>query len=172
MPSVAKGLLAAFAAVTLAGCGGDTPTAPSIIINNYNNNQNQNGGGSGGNGTPGSGSGTITRVKVTQYGENVTDTCSTPSGEDRSVRIGCIKKLTCTPFVTDSQGNFVPADTATHGPKPDYFTVSSGGDKVAYSIWSDNEFNMDVRGVKAGEATIICSSRGVPADPFVLRVIP
>jgi hypothetical protein len=110
-------------------------------------------------------------VKITQFGE----TCPAgiePSGQDRSVRIGCSKALTLSPKCHQVSGPDidcpVPQDAA-----PDSFFVSAGADHIDFSLSASSKFNRDAKGKTAGQAIITGAYAGVRAqDDFVLTVIP
>ncbi len=143
------------------------PTAPDItIVQSQTNTQTQgNGGGPTASPSPGSGSGAITLVKVVQFGE----TCpagKSVSGEDRSVRVGCVKHLTCTPFLSDGS----PAPPAVHGPAPEFFGLIAGGTSATASQ-QDEAFNIDAKGIAPGIASFRCNVKGVSSLTFDLTVV-
>lgn len=166
LAAYALAALAALAVLTVAACTDPGPTAPTPV--NVNVNQNVNIGQQPSTGaSPSTGAGaTITHVKVVQFGEDC-PAGLTPSGEDRKVRNGCTKNLTCTPFV----GQNLPAPESVHGPAPDFFGVTSGA-SCAQVTTPGNPFNRDVKGTSACSIVFSCVVKGVGSDPFVLQVIP
>lgn len=128
-------------------------------------------------------------VKITQFGE----TCPTginPSGQDRSVKVGCSKALTLSPKCHQANGLPdidcpVPDNTA-----PDSFTVVSGAEHIIFTAFGaanpdlvrlltgpgalSDTFNRNARGVSPGVAVITGSYAGVAVQPgqeFILTVI-
>ncbi len=147
------------------------PTGPApVTVINQNKNINNIGGQPSPSPSPGTiGSGTIHTVKLVQFGE----TCPpgsglSISGQSRSVRVGCTANLTCTPKRRDG----TDASPEEHGPAPDSFGVTSGTVYVEVR-GQDEAFNLDAKGVAAGQATFSCVVKGVRNDPpFVLTVVP
>ncbi len=152
------------AAGVLMGCGEQEPSGPSPILITINNTQTQGGPGTQASPTPGAG-GVITTVKVTQFGETCPSGKSV-SGEARSVRVGCEKHLTCTPFMAD--GTMAPA--ALHGPTPDFFGLVAGGNFT--SVTTPGEaYNRDARGTAPGVSSFSCTVKGIRSEQFDLTVI-
>jgi hypothetical protein len=114
---------------------------------------------------PGAG-GLISTVKVTQFGETCPNGTSS-SGEARSVRVGCEKHLTCTPFLADGS----PAPVAVHGPTPDFFGLVAGGSYVVVTVPGES-FNRDARGTAPGVASFACTAKGIRSEQFDLTVVP
>lgn len=143
-----------------------TPTGPTIVNTNTNTSTNNNGqSGPNASPSPGTGSGSIASVKVVQFGE----TCpagKAVSGEDRSLRVGCTKHLTCTPFLTDGS----PAPPAVHGLAPDFFGLTAGGTS-ATAAQQDEAFNIDAKGIAPGIASFRCTVKGVSSLTFDLTVV-
>lgn len=149
------------------GCQQPLPTGGDVTIVNNNSNQNNNGqGGPSASPSPGTGNGVIASVKVVQFGE-ACPTGKTPSGEDRSVRVGCSKHLTCTPFLSDGS----PAPPAVHGPAPEFFGLIAGGTSASASQ-QDEPFNLDAKGIAPGIASFRCNVKGVSSLTFDLTVVP
>lgn len=161
----ASAALAAAALLCLSSCNPIPPTEPTpISIDITNNNTNNNGNPTTG-ASPLPGGGVIASVKTTQFGE----TCpqgTAPSGEDRSVRVGCTKHLTCTPFLSDG----TPAGPAVHGPAPEFFGIISGG-QFATASQQDEPFNLDAKGIAPGIASYRCTVKGVSSLTFDLTVV-
>jgi len=151
-------------ALFVAACG-DTYIdigAPTQVVT-----QTQGGGSGGKDGEQdGTGQGVVTSVKVTQFGEHCPSGTAS-SGEDRSVRVGCTKWLTCTPFVAPG----VEAAPSVHGPTPDFFGVVAGSQHADVTIPS-NPFNRDVKGKTPGVISFRCIAKGVQSEQFDLTVVP
>jgi hypothetical protein len=154
------------AAVASLACQQPLPTGGDINISNVNTNSNQQGQGGGPSASPSPGAGgSITLVKVVQFGETCPQGTS-PSGEDRSVRVGCTKHLTCTPFLSDGS----PAPVAVHGPAPEFFGLTAGGTS-ATAAQQDEAFNIDAKGIAPGIASFRCTVKGVSSLTFDLTVV-
>lgn len=110
------------------------------------------------------------RVVTRQFGE----TCpagTSPSGQDRAVRIGCSKAITCSPQCKQPDGFFVDCQVPPNA-APDEFRVFVGQDRIAFSASSSNPaFNRDARGLAAGLALIDCTYAGMKSEPFDLTVV-
>lgn len=126
--------------------------------------QTQGGGGPQASPSP-TASGSIALVKVVQFGETCPQGVSV-SGEDRSVRVGCTKHLTCTPFLSDGS----PAPPAVHGPAPEFFGLIAGGTSAS-AAQQDEAFNLDAKGIAPGIASFRCSVKGVSSLTFDLTVV-
>jgi hypothetical protein len=113
-------------------------------------------------------------VKVTQFGETCpADSGKTPSGQDRAVRVGCSKALTCSPKCDNPQGGPDIDCPVPQGAAPDEFRVFAGADRISFTASSSNPaFNRDARGVAPGTASIDCTYAGVRSEPFDLLVTP
>lgn len=115
-------------------------------------------------------------VKVTQFGETCPPTVTAgPSGQDRAVRVGCSKALTCSPKCDSPQGpGFPDVDCQVpSGAAPDEFRVFAGAEHISFTASNSNPaFNRDARGVSAGTASIDCTYAGVRSEPFDLGVVP
>jgi hypothetical protein len=164
-------LLAALALAALIACT-PQPVAPTPPAGNTTVNVNVN----VGNGTtpspaPGAGAARPDLVKVTQFGETCPSGIS-PSGQDRAVRNGCSKALTCSPKCKLSDGTFVDCQIPP-GAAPDEFRVFVGQDRISFTASGSNPaFNRDARGVAAGLALIDCTYAGMKSEPFDLTVVP
>lgn len=158
-------LLGALAALVAYACTIQLPTSPAptqiqtVVI----------GGATGptGAGSPSPGAGTIHSVKVSQFGEGRCNSGVSPANQSRTVRVGCVAFITCTPKRVDG----TDASEVEHGPKPDFFGVTSGGVFVV-AMSTENPFNIDVRGTSPGIASLRCGVKGVVSDPaFDLQVV-
>jgi hypothetical protein len=114
-------------------------------------------------GAPGASS--ITLVKVTQFGETCPSGAS-PSGVDRSVRVGCTKALTCTPF-----SGTVPTDTEALRIPVQFFDATAGTFDTAQVQHTGNPYNLDVKGLKAGRVSFKCIVQAVESAQFDLEVV-
>lgn len=152
-------LCAVAVGLIVAACGDIYVGGPTTV------QTNTQGGGGGSSASPAPGGGTITHVKVTQFGEDCPSGTS-PSGADRSVRVGCTKNLTCTPFVGPNE----PASPTIHGPAPDFFGVVNGGPAAQVTVPSE-PFNRDVKGLSEGVVSFRCVVRGVQSEQFDLLVV-
>jgi hypothetical protein len=117
-------------------------------------------------------------VKITQFGES----CGTdkngvqiqPSGQDRSVRIGCTKALTLSPKCHQATGPDVDCPVPD-GAAPDTFEVTAGADHIIFSDSQASRFNKNAFGLTAGSVTITGAYAGVavlPGQEFILTVVP
>jgi hypothetical protein len=128
-----------------------------------------------GNGTvpspaPGAGGAKPKLVKVTQFGETC-PTGTSPSGQDRAVRIGCSKALTCTPKCEQTDGTLL--DCNVGGQTPDEFRAFSGAEHISFTASTSNPaFNRDARGISSGLVLIDCTFAGIRSEPFDLTVVP
>jgi hypothetical protein len=128
-----------------------------------------------GNGTvpspaPGAGSAKPKIVKVTQFGEACPSGTS-PSGQDRAVRIGCSKALTCSPKCEQTDGTLLDCNVGSQ--TPDEFRAFSGAEHISFTASSSNPaFNRDARGISSGLVLIDCTFAGVRSEPFDLTVVP
>lgn len=113
-------------------------------------------------------------TKVTQFGETCPPTVTAgPSGQDRAVRVGCSKALTCSPKCENPQGGADIDCPVPQGASPDEFRVFAGADRISFTASSSNPaFNRDARGVAPGTASIDCTYAGVRSEPFDLMVVP
>lgn len=150
------------------GCG-ENPTDPSVInINIHNDNQNNNGGGTPP--SPGTGAGKIKpdSVKIAQFGESG---CTNPSNAERSVRVGCMAAITCSPLIGGQQ-----APAGTFPDSPDSFTLQRASTSVQVTASGTTAYNLDVHGISTGTATFECIVNGVSnvqtAGAFTLTVVP
>jgi hypothetical protein len=167
--------LSAVLVLALAAC---TPTQPTpipnvTVVGCYTCGNSFGGGGGGASPSPG-----ITTkpklTKVTQYGENCPPSVAAgPSGQDRGVRVGCSKALTCSPKCDNPQGGPDIDCQVPQGGAPDEFRVFAGADRVSFTASTSNPaFNRDARGVAPGTASIDCTYAGVRSEPFDLAVVP
>lgn len=117
-------------------------------------------------------------VKVTQFGE----TCGTdahgvqilPSGQDRSVRVGCNKAITLSPKCHNAPGPDIDCPVP-EGAAPDSFEVTAGADHISFTDSQASRFNKNAIGLTPGQVTITGAYDGVavlPGQEFVLTVIP
>ncbi len=154
--------------VLLIGCGEDGLTGPSsqpvIIINNTNTNTNTNGGGqTGPDGLPQGSlpSGVPASVRVTQFSQ---------SAGDRAIAVGGSISLTCTPRKSDGTDYWAGVPDSAIKP-PDSFGVIAGASFVEIVSRGANGYNLEVKGVKPGEAYFNCNVLGVEGSPvFILKV--
>lgn len=110
-------------------------------------------------------------VKVTQFGETCPDG-KQPSGQDRSVRVGCSKALTCSPKCKQTDGAYIDCPVP-QGASPDEFRVFSGEDRISFTAAGENPaFNRDARGLAPGHALLDCTYANVKSEVFDLLVIP
>lgn len=108
-------------------------------------------------------------VRVTQFGEDC-PAGVTPSGQNRQVRVGCRKILTCTPRLADGSDAVTPLAIT----RPDSFGPTTGAGNVQVER-QDNPFNLDARATSPGTTHFTCVVRGVSSDstdPFDLVVVP
>lgn len=154
-------------AVALVGCG-ENPTDPSVInINIHNDNQNNNGGGTP-SPSPNASSRKPDSVKIAQFGESG---CASPSGAQRTVKVGCTAAITCSPLIGGAQ-----APAGTFPEAPDSFGLKDASSNVRIKPSGVTAYNLDVEGVSPGSATFECIVNGVSnvqtAGAFTLTVVP
>jgi hypothetical protein len=169
---VVKLSLALLALAVLTSC---TPVQPTPVPQ-PNGGTNVNVVVNVGNGTTpspapgGAGSAKPKLVKVTQFGETC-PTGTSPSGQDRAVRIGCSKALTCTPKCEQTDGTLLDCNVGSQ--TPDEFRAFSGAEHISFTASSSNPaFNRDARGISSGLVLIDCTFAGVRSEPFDLTVVP
>jgi hypothetical protein len=145
--------------------------------------------------SPSPGSGPFVKpdyVKIMQFGEtcgkNANGTDIQPSGQDRSVRIGCTKALTLSPKCHQANGLPDIDCPVPDNAAPDSFEVTSGGEHIIFARFGSasidvsafsgphmesDAFNRLATGVSAGSVTITGAYAGVRAQAdFILTVIP
>jgi hypothetical protein len=131
-------------------------------------------------------------VKITQFGETCPSTVlAGPSGQDRSVRIGCTKALTLSPKCRQPNGPDIDCPVPNDA-RPDEFKVLSGGDHIIFAAFGSasfkllsidvhaftgvhmesDAFNRLATGTTEGQVVITGSYAGVRAlEDFTLTVI-
>jgi hypothetical protein len=110
-------------------------------------------------------------VKITQFGEDCPNG-GAPSGGDRTVRVGCIKRLTISPKCKQAPPLSDVDCPVPEGAHPDDFAPTSGAERVAFAI-AGNPFNANATGRTPGLVLVSGSYGGVLAQaPFDLTVVP
>lgn len=167
---LSSGLASVFilsSSLLIVNCGknDDTnPNGPVIILNVNNTNTNNNGNGNPSDGTLPTGSlpsGVPTSVRVTQFSQGA---------GDRTINVGGTISLTCTPRKSDGTDYWagVPESSIK---SPDFFGVLAGSSFIDITSRGANGYNMEVKGIKAGDAVFNCNVLGVEGSPvFTLKV--
>lgn len=155
--------------VVLMGCGEDTVTAPTPPTNvTVVVNVTQTQGGSGTNPSPAPGGGVVSKVTVSEFGENCPANSGLQPAEtiNRQVRKGCVSDVTCNPFDASGQQIFNPAATGTA-----VFKQLGGAGAGRFTQDSNNSYNGQVAGIETGVAVLECTVMGVTSDPWAIDVV-
>lgn len=115
--------------------------------------------------SPGAGGGVVSRVHVSEFGEE-RPVGGAPAGTvclSDQPRLGqnCAVPVTCTP--KDSQGRDVAVDAAPGS--PDSFLLTQGvGGACTWTITGAGGYNGELRGIRPGRCQLTCKVNGVSSD--------
>lgn len=109
--------------------------------------------------------GSVAAVVVSKFGEDCPDGVS-PTNNPTTVRVACTARVTCTPKLADGSD----APPAVHGPAPDFFGVVSGAQYFS-TVSEENAFNLQMRALGPGVASIGCTVKGTASPSRTLEVV-